>query len=140
MDRKALALQLHHQKFNCAQSVACAFCNVLGYDPQVVFKMAEAFGGGMGTMGTCGAVSGMAMVVGMKLSDGNLDQPGTKKDCYKMMKKAIGMFEMKRGSTVCKELRKEVEGKPLPEIKLHCDGCIKDAVEILDYLLLGIEE
>lgn len=136
MDRKELAVQLHHQKFNCAQSVACAFCHVLGYDPETVFKMSEAFGAGMGTMGTCGAVSGMAMAIGMKCSDGNLDQPGTKAECYKLMKTATMMFEAKNGSTICKEIKGTDTGKVLRS----CDGCIQDAVEILDHLLLGIDD
>ena len=45
----------------------------LGKDEKEVFEMMEAFGFGMGTMGTCGAVSAMAAVVGMIESDGNLD-------------------------------------------------------------------
>lgn len=140
MDRKELAVYLHHQNFNCAQSVACAFCNVLGYDPQLVFKLAEPLGRGMGLKDTCGCITGMGMAIGMKTSDGNLDAPETKDESYLVMEKAFRMFEMKRGTTICAELRKDVEDKPMEEIKLYCDGCIKDAVEILDYLLLGIEE
>ena len=135
MDRKELALQLHHQKFNCAQSVACAFCHVLGYDPQTVFKMSEAFGFGMGSMGTCGAVSGMAMAIGMMKSDGDLDDPKTKKKCYHLMKEATRRFEEKNGSVICKEIK----GVETGEILRSCDGCIEDAVAILDELLLGIK-
>ena len=47
MDRKELALQLHHSNFNCAQCVACSYCNVYGFDPVTVFKLSEAFGAGM---------------------------------------------------------------------------------------------
>ena len=65
MDRKQNALKLHEHGFNCAQSVACSFCNVMGADPETVFKLAEPFGFGMGAMETCGVISGMAMVVGM---------------------------------------------------------------------------
>ncbi len=136
MDRKELALYLHKNKFNCAQSVACSFCNVLGYDPALVFKMTEAFGGGMGTMGTCGAVSAMATVIGMKTSDGDMDNPTTKGECYKLMKKATMMFEMKNKSVICRELKGVDTGEQLRS----CDGCIADAVEILDHILLGIEE
>ena len=136
MDRKELALQLHHQKFNCAQSVACAFCNVMGYDPQVVFKLSEGFGGGMGTMGTCGAVSAMAMVIGMKNSDGNLDAPATKAESYKLMREATRMFEEKNKSIICREIK----GVDSGEVLRSCDGCIEDAVAILDELLLGIKE
>lgn len=136
MDRKQLALQLHHSKFNCAQSVACAFANVMGYDPQTVFKLAEGFGAGMGTFSTCGAVSAMAMVIGMKESDGELDAPATKAHCYKLMKQATQMFEEKNQSTICRQI-KGMDGGP---VLRSCDGCIEDAVEILDELLLGLKE
>ena len=80
MDRKEMAVNLHKSGFNCAQSVACSFCHVMGYEPETVFKLSEGFGAGMGTFNTCGAVSAMAMVIGMKESDGNLDAPKTKKE------------------------------------------------------------
>ena len=83
MDRKEQALKLHEHGYNCAQSVACTYCNVMGADPETVFKLAEPFGFGLGTMETCGAVSAMALVVGMKMSDGNLEQPKTKRYVYK---------------------------------------------------------
>jgi len=136
MDRKELALHLHHQKFNCAQSVACSFCNVMGADPTTVFRLSEGFGAGMGTFGTCGAVSAMAMVIGMKESDGDLDNPGTKARCYDLMKQATEMFLAKNKSTVCREI-KGMDGGP---VLRSCDGCIEDAVAILDELLLGIKE
>lgn len=135
MDRKELSITLHKQGFNCAQAVACSFCNVLGYDPHTVFKLAEGFGFGMGTMGTCGAVSGMAMAIGMKQSDGDLDNPKTKKNSYNLMKLATAMFEEKNKSIICREIK----GVDTGEVLRSCDGCIMDAVEILDKLLLGIE-
>lgn len=133
MDRKETALKLHHSKFNCAQSVACAFCNVMGADPETTFRLAEPFGLGMGCMGTCGAISGMAMVVGMKMSDGNLDDPGTKKECYSMMEKLIAEFREKNGSTLCQDL-KDTD----PDTHIRCDGYIEDAVALLDKHLLGL--
>jgi C_GCAxxG_C_C family probable redox protein len=135
MNRKDLANKLHHQGFNCAQAVACSYCSVLGYDPETVFKMTEALGFGMGCMDTCGAVTGMAIVVGMKTSDGNLDHPQTKRECYALMRQAHDEFLAKNGSVICKEIKGVDTGKVLRS----CDGCIEDAVAILDKLLLGIE-
>lgn len=133
MNRKELAVDLHHKKYNCAQAVVCAFADVLGYDPKTVFKLSEAFGGGMSTRGTCGAVSAMAMVIGMQESDGNLDNPQTKAHCYKLMKKATEMFLAKNQSVICREIKGLDGGCALRS----CDGCIEDAVAILDELLLG---
>lgn len=135
MNRKELAVRLHKQGFNCAQAVACSYCNVIGTDPRQVFRMAEPFGLGMGSMGTCGAVSAMAMVIGMKISDGDMDHPQTKRECYQMMKEATEAFLNKNKSIVCRQLKGVDTGEPLRS----CDGCIQDAVEILDRLLLGIE-
>ena len=51
MNRKEQAVMLHKSGFNCAQSVACSFCHVMGADPIQTFKLAEPLGFGMGHMG-----------------------------------------------------------------------------------------
>ena len=48
--------------YNCAQAVACAFAEEAGADEAMIFRMAEGFGSGMGTMqGVCGALVGAVM-------------------------------------------------------------------------------
>lgn len=135
MNRPEKALELHHSRRNCAQCIACAFGDVLKEDEQTLFRMAEAFGGGMGCMKTCGAVTAMGMVIGLYGSDGNLEKPGTKGKSAKLMRQAIAMFEERNGSTVCSELKGVGTGKVLRS----CDGCVTDAAEILDKLLFDID-
>jgi len=125
------ALEKHAAGYNCAQAVACVFCEQLGRDEKEVFEMMEAFGFGMGTMGTCGAVSAMAAVVGMKESDGNLEKPKTKKTSYQAMKKLTNQFLEKNRSVVCKEIK----GVETGEVLRSCPGCIQDAVELLEAYL-----
>ena len=43
-------LENHRKGYNCAQSVACAYCDLVGLDEQSVFRATEAFGLGMGGM------------------------------------------------------------------------------------------
>lgn len=131
MDRKEQAVELHGKGYNCAQSVVCPFCKELGFDTQTAFKLSEAFGGGMGTFSTCGAVSGMAMVIGMKQSDGNLEKPKSKSQSYKLMKEATNRFLEMNKSTICREIK----GMDGGEVLRSCNGCIEDAVAILDDLL-----
>ena len=50
MDKKELAVSLHNRKFNCCQSVICAFAQETGVDALTLFKMSEGFGLGMGGM------------------------------------------------------------------------------------------
>jgi len=132
MDNVEKALKYHKDGYNCAQAVACTFCGSFGIDEKTAFRMAEGFGLGMGAMETCGAVTAMAMVTGMKESDGNMASPGTKKVCYKKAEEMIEEFRKKNGSVICKELKGVGKGKPLRS----CGGCIKDAVVIIENKLL----
>ena len=42
------ALELHGKGYNCAQAVACSFCEKFGVDQETMFKISEGFGFGMG--------------------------------------------------------------------------------------------
>ena len=132
MTKKELAISLHDKKYNCAQSVACAFADDLNIDPQMLFKMCEGFGLGMGCMnGTCGAISGAVALIGMKNSDGNLDAPSTKTSTYQLSKELLEKFNTKNGSTICRELK----GIETGNILRSCPGCIEDAVELVEEIL-----
>ena len=133
MNRKELAYKLHHQGFNCAQAVACSYCNVLGFDPETVFRMMEAFGFGMGTMSVCGAVSAMTAVVGMKESCAEPGNSSTKKKSYAISKAMHKAFAEKNGSVICRDIK----GVDTKKVLRSCDGCIMDAAEIIEAYLAG---
>lgn len=135
MNKKELALQYHHSNYNCAQATALAFCDELGLDKETVFKLAEGFGKGMGTFGTCGAVSGMAIILGAVNSDGDLDAPKSKLSTYKLMEEATAKFLEKNQSVICKDIKGIETGKVLRS----CDGCIEDAVDILEEILAKLK-
>lgn len=132
MTKKELAIALHDRKFNCCQSVACAFAQEVGVDAVTLFKAAEGFGLGMGCMdGTCGALSGAIMLAGFANSDGNLDAPGTKADTYKISKEMLHLFQEKCGATICRDLKGVDTGKPV----CSCPNCIMNAVEVVEEVL-----
>lgn len=135
-ERIKKAVEYHHKGYNCAQAVVCAYCDLFDMDERESFRMAEAFGFGMGTMGTCGAVSAMAMLAGMKISDCDLAKPATKKESYRAMKQMTKAFEEKNQTVVCRELKGVGTGAPLRS----CDGCIEDAASIIEEFLLKAEE
>ncbi|MBO5208293.1 MAG: C_GCAxxG_C_C family protein [Lachnospiraceae bacterium] len=129
MNRKELAIAYHDRKFNCAQAVACSFAKDLNVDEATLFKACEGFGLGMGGMcATCGAISGAVMVAGFQNSDGNLANPQTKADTYKLSKEIVNQFIEKNGSAVCRELKGVDTGTALRS----CPDCIMDAVEIAE--------
>lgn len=129
MNRVEKAMEYHKKGYNCSQSVACAFADKIGLEEKNIFKLAEGLGLGVSdTYGTCGAVTGMALVAGMVNSSGNLEAPDSKASTYRKIKELNEAFRQKNGSTICRELKGIDSGKVLRS----CDGCIEDAVVILE--------
>ena len=128
------ALANHKRGFNCAQAVACAYCDLVGMEEETVFRAAEAFGAGMGGMdATCGAISGAVMLAGLKNSGGDPGRPVTKGGSYMLSRKIVKGFADKNGSIVCKELKGLGTGCPLRS----CDGCIEDAAVLAEEILFA---
>lgn len=124
----------HDKGYNCAQAVACTYCDLVGVDEETMFRMTEALGLGMGGMqGTCGAVSGACVLAGMKRSTGNLEAPNSKAESYKLSKEITQKFQEKAGSLTCKELKGVESGKVLHS----CPDCIKDAAAIAEQILFA---
>lgn len=126
----------HKKGYNCAQAVACTYCDIVGVDEETMFKITEGLGLGMGCMeGTCGAVSGACVLAGMKRSSGKLEQPDSKAESYKLSKEIVRQFEEQNQSVVCKTLKGIETGKVLRS----CPDCIKDAAGILEQVLFSKE-
>jgi len=124
-------LEKHKKGYNCAQAVACTYCDLAGIDEELIFKLTEGFGAGMGSMGcTCGAVSGAIALAGMKNSKGS-GNPTSKAETYQISKKILKKFEEMNGSVVCKELK----GIDTKKVLRSCDGCIQDAAKIIEEIL-----
>lgn len=128
MDERIKRAHDNHKKgYNCAQSVICAYSDLLGVDEETLFKLSEGFGLGMGMMATCGAVTGMFMAAGLVNSSGDLSACNTKPETMKVIKQLREAFEQKNGSLICRELK----GVDTKKVLRSCDGCIEDAVRII---------
>lgn len=122
----------HKKGYNCAQAVACAYSDLFGVEEREAFRATECFGRGMAMMGPCGAVSAMAYLVGLKVSDGDLENPKTKLDCYNTLTPMQEAFLKKNSTLECKMLKGLETGQPLRS----CLGCMQDAAEIIEEYLL----
>ncbi|MBE7049258.1 MAG: C_GCAxxG_C_C family protein [Ruminococcaceae bacterium] len=126
MTRKEMAVDKHKQGYNCAQAVLCTFADKTNLSEDELFRISEAFGGGMGgTQGVCGAVSAMVFLAGLEKSSGIDSLPQTNKmESYTLGRELMEAFEGKNQSIICSRLK----GEGLRS----CDGCIEDAVEIIE--------
>ncbi|MGI6069167.1 MAG: C-GCAxxG-C-C family protein [Blautia sp.] len=136
--RVKTAEEKHKKGYNCAQAIACTYCDLLGMDEETAFRATEGFGAGMGAMeGTCGAVSGATFLAGLKRSTGNLTKPDSKGKTYHLSKEITRGFQAQNGTLVCKELKGIGPGK---EVLRSCDGCIADAAVLVEKILFPEEE
>ena len=109
-DHAELARSLFLSGYNCAQSVACAFCDVTGLDIDAAARMASSFGGGLGRLReVCGTVSGAALVLGIARGYSDPTDPQAKIDHYHRVQAFARRFEQMNGSIVCRELLRGVE-------------------------------
>ncbi|MCI6997806.1 MAG: C-GCAxxG-C-C family protein [Eubacterium sp.] len=132
MNRVEKALNYHQKGYNCSQAVVCTFCDKVGLDEKIAFKISEGLGfGDSDSFGTCGAVTGMTLVMSMINSTGNLDAPDSKASTYKKVRELNAQFREKNGSTICRKIKGLDTGKVLRS----CDGCIEDAVVLLTEIL-----
>ena len=123
--RKHLAAEKKRcNSHNCAQAVVCTYCDLVGLDEQTAQDIAGSFGTGMGNMeGTCGALVGAGMVLGLATKDRNVSRA--------RMKEIMTKFQARNGAIRCKELKGIGTGKVLRD----CPDCVADASEFLEEYL-----
>ena len=90
---------------SCSQAVVGAFAGELGLDPDTTLRLASSFGGGMGGMReTCGAVTGMLMVAGMKWGYSETGNQALKTAHYARVRSLVEQFRAEHTTIVCRDL------------------------------------
>ena len=144
-DHVSRAEELFRSGFNCAQAVACAFCDVTGLEASEAARMASSFGGGMGRLReVCGAVSGALLVLGLCMGYDDPTDNAAKAQHYKLVQEFARRFKEENGSLICRELLQGVPTVPgdTPEPrgegfykKRPCVELVRHAAQITDELL-----
>ena len=144
MTHREIAQDYFKKGYNCAQSVVMAFSDRTGIPEKESARLASSFGGGLGRMReVCGAVSGMAIVVGVLFGYDDPSVPGAVKDHYAAVQALAGAFKEKNGSIVCRELlgdQSAIRSAPDPRTaeyykKRPCPELVGMAADILDEYL-----
>lgn len=126
---------------NCSQAVFAAFAPSFGVSEETALQISVGLGGGVGRMReVCGAVSGSAMVVGLKCPD--LDKAGV----YEKVREIAEEFKKTNHSIVCKELlglsKPETSSSPEARTseyykKRPCVKIVEDAALATEKILFG---
>ena len=115
MEHAYIAADLFMEGYNCAQSVFIAFCDLTGFSKEEAAKISSTFGAGIGGYReVCGAVSGMAMVLGRLYGYDSPTDQDAKKNVYNNINGLLSRFEEKNGSIICREILKNPPSDPAP--------------------------
>lgn len=145
MNAKAVeARRYHEQGYNCCMSVVIPFIEDMDVDRDQVMKIASSLGGGLGYLReVCGAVSGMAIVLGLKYGylQGFKDEEDkkAKAEHYALVKQLGEKFKEKTGALTCRALlHLDENDEVLPgyeNVEKPCSRLVETGAEILsDYL------
>ena len=145
MGRRETAIENFKKGYNCTQAVVLAFKDILTIDANELCKIASPFGGGISRMReTCGAVSGIVLVLGNLIGYSTPEMGEKKMELYKNTQEILKIFEEKYGSLTCRVLLnldvKHEEPKPSTRdkdfyLKRPCTELIGGAAEILEDFL-----
>jgi C_GCAxxG_C_C family probable redox protein len=141
MSKVNKAVKCFEDGYNCSQAVFSTYSQDFGVPSEQALKIASGFGGGMRIGGTCGAVTGAFMVLGLKFAKG-------KDRSYDKIIKFAETFCRKNKSTNCQVLigcdirTKEGMDKATKEglFRSICPQLVRDSAEILEEMLADYGE
>ncbi len=105
IDVEERAAALFEQGFTCGQAVLAAFADSGGLDQEAALRVACAFGGGIARAGgTCGAVSGALMAIGLRLGQTRVENVAARERTHAATRTFLAEFRSEYGSDVCRDL------------------------------------
>lgn len=146
MTRAEIAEKYFYDGYACSQAVALAFVDLTNVSFSDMSKLSLPLGGGLARLRTtCGAISGMALIVGLLFSEAEASEEN-KLAIYERVRVLTDRFMSERKTINCKELLEavnlevEVGGNPEARTaeyykKRPCGAIVYLAAKILeDYL------
>jgi C_GCAxxG_C_C family probable redox protein len=147
MNRKELAKQYFYDGYACYQAIVLAFSDLLNMDKEQLIKVSLPFGGGIGRLRlTCGAFSGMLIVVSLLFSNYE-DVEENKIKTYEIVQELAKRFEEVHTTLSCEKILElaqidiQIGGSPEARTdeyyrKRPCGKIVYQAAEILEKYLI----
>lgn len=110
--------------YNCAQSVVLPFAEEAGLGEELAYQIAANFGAGMKMAGTCGAITGGLMALGLF----GVEDGATIGAYYRALK------ERHQGFLDCASLLR-INMEQGREKKPHCDDMVYECVDLVEQIL-----
>ncbi|TKY91488.1 MAG: C_GCAxxG_C_C family protein [Candidatus Methanomarinus sp.] len=144
MNKIECAVSCFKEGFSCSQALLSTYGPQFDLNREMALRVSGAFGGGIGHMGeTCGAVTGVIMVIGLKYGKTRAEDEQIEEKAYSLIQEFVDKFNSRNGSIICRELLgydiSTPEGMKLAKEKnlfiTICPKLVQDAAEIIEQIL-----
>lgn len=143
MSRVDEAVELFREGAACSQVVLGVYGPGLGIDRATAMRVAAGFAGGMREGGTCGAVTGAFMVLGLQHGSDDCDRAVGRQAVYQAVIEFSSRFRERNGTLLCRELLGCDVGTPEGAqqareqdlFRTVCPKMVQDAAEILEEMM-----
>lgn len=143
MHRDTRAVDNFLDGYACSQAIFSTYSDLFDLDREQALKIAAGFAAGMRMAGTCGAVTGAYMVLGLKFSGQHGEKAEGRKPVYEAIDEFVARFVKVNGSLNCRDLlgcdistpgglEKAKEGEMFKKV---CPRFVKSSAEILEDML-----
>lgn len=138
-EKQKRAVELFDEGFNCAQSVIAPFADSLNIDVPTALRMAGGFGHGLRLGEVCGAISGAAMVIGLREGTDEPSDLAAKNSCNAQTLELMRTLTAQLGSCQCRVLIKDEA--LTARGSLTCPGCTRRAcAAVIETAVAALEE
>lgn len=140
---EALAAALFEQGFTCGQAVLAAHAARLGLERDAALRAACAFGGGVArTGGTCGAVNGALVAIGLAHGRTRVEDLAAREKTYEATRAFLDRFRAEHGALACRDLLGVDIGTPEGHqaaqdaglFRTRCPGFVRGAARLVGTL------
>ena len=131
-NRKEKALRLFNERYNCAQSIMLAYCDLVDITEDMAFKISSGFEGGIAKLGkTCGTINASVMLLSLRYGENKKEDVDSKNKRREIIRNFMNEFmnNHKKGIN-CTDILTE-ENKTYT---MHSEKCLKTVSEVCDLL------
>ncbi len=142
MDLAQKVLERFRDGYSCSQSVFSVLAERWDVDPNLAFRIAAGFGGGLARSAqTCGCVTGGIMAIGLAQRGVSPEENKSEREkTYEASQRFMRAFAERNGSLICRELigcdlstpAGLAEAREKGLFQTRCAKLLRDAVEIVD--------
>lgn len=145
MTTAEVALKRFEQHYSCAQSTFSALAERFGIAPELAYRLAAGYGGGIARSAkTCGCITGAIMAIGLTqrgvTPEANYKE---REDTYVVVQRLLKEIAEKHGTTDCLDLMGCHIGTPVGMdyakrsnlFRTRCPVIMRDVIEITEHIL-----